>query len=139
MVRAAEQWGAFLLLGHELFRREPDRWVAVPAMPGAFVVNIGDLFNIVTNGRFHNVFHRAVVSRESHRVSLGYFLGPPAQALVAPLEEALTLDRPKPAYRPVVWRDYMGLREKALFVGEDALKLIAVADDDDATADSEVA
>ena len=31
-----------LVPGLQLFRHAPDRWVAVPAVPGAFVVNVGD-------------------------------------------------------------------------------------------------
>lgn len=125
--------------GLQLFRRGPDRWVAVPAVPGAFVVNVGDLFSILTNGRFHSVFHRAVVNKESHRVSLGYFLGPPAQTRVGPLEEALTPARPKPMYRPVTWPEYMTVRKKAFATGDSALQMVAVDQDDDDDAQTKLA
>ncbi|BAS93054.1 Os05g0257800 [Oryza sativa Japonica Group] len=34
---------------------------------------------MLTNGRFHSVYHRAVVNRNRDRISLGYFLGLPAE------------------------------------------------------------
>ncbi|KAL6626858.1 hypothetical protein ACP70R_030584 [Stipagrostis hirtigluma subsp. patula] len=124
-----------LVPGLQLFRPGPDRWVAVPAAPGAFVVNVGDLFHILTNGRFHSVYHRAVVNREQDRISLGYFLGPPPHAKVAPLPEALPPGR-EPAYRAVTWPEYMAVRKKAFTTGGNALKMVAVAEtDDDAAAD----
>ncbi|TVU17225.1 hypothetical protein EJB05_33244, partial [Eragrostis curvula] len=49
-----------LVPGLQLFRPRTDRWVTVPMLPGAFTVVIDDLFHVLTNGRFHNVLHRAV-------------------------------------------------------------------------------
>ncbi|KAG2595320.1 gibberellin 3-beta-dioxygenase 2-like [Panicum virgatum] len=115
-----------LVPGLQLFRHAPDRWVAVPAVPGAFVVNVGDLFQILTNGRFHSVYHRAVVNRDLDRISLGYFLGPPPHAKVAPLREAVPPGR-TPAYRAVTWPEYMGVRKKAFTTGASALKMVAAA------------
>ncbi|RLN23307.1 gibberellin 3-beta-dioxygenase 2-2-like [Panicum miliaceum] len=115
-----------LVPGLQLFRHAPDRWVAVPAVPGAFVVNVGDLFHILTNGRFHSVYHRAVVNRDLDRISLGYFLGPPPHAKVAPLREAVPPGR-TPAYRAVTWPEYMGVRKKAFTTGASALKMVAAA------------
>ncbi|CAO2181115.1 unnamed protein product [Urochloa humidicola] len=125
-----------LVPGLQLFRHGPDRWVAVPAVPGAFVVNVGDLFQILTNGRFHSVYHRAVVNRDMDRISLGYFLGPPPHAKVAPLREAVPPGR-APAYRAVTWPEYMAVRKKAFTTGASALKLVAASaesDDADTTA-----
>ncbi|PUZ58316.1 hypothetical protein GQ55_5G499600 [Panicum hallii var. hallii] len=122
-----------LVPGLQLFRHGPDRWVAVPAVPGAFVVNVGDLFHILTNGRFHSVYHRAVVNRDLDRISLGYFLGPPPHAKVAPLREAVPPGR-TPAYRAVTWPEYMGVRKKAFTTGASALKMVAAAESDDADA-----
>ncbi|KAG8045865.1 hypothetical protein GUJ93_ZPchr0008g12676 [Zizania palustris] len=115
-----------LVPGLQLFRRGPDRWVAVPAVPGAFVVNIGDLFHILTNGRFHSVYHRAVVNHDRDRISLGYFLGPPPHVKVAPLTEAVPRGR-SPAYRAVTWPEYMAVRKKAFTTGGSALKMVSAS------------
>ncbi|VAH58240.1 gibberellin 3-beta-dioxygenase 2-1 [Triticum urartu] len=124
-----------LVPGLQLFRHGPDRWVTVPAVPGAMVVNVGDLFQILTNGRFHSVYHRAVVNRDSDRISLGYFLGPPAHVKVAPLREALA--GTPAAYRAVTWPEYMGVRKKAFTTGASALKMVAISTDNDAANDTD--
>nr|QEO75253.1 gibberellin 3-oxidase 2 [Lolium arundinaceum] len=121
-----------LVPGLQLFRHGPDRWVTVPAEArDAFVVNVGDLFQILTNGRFHSVYHRAVVNRDSDRISLGYFLGPPADTKVAPLREAVGRTGGKPAYRAVTWPEYMAVRKKAFTTGASALKMVSVSTSND--------
>ncbi|RLN29292.1 hypothetical protein C2845_PM05G13780 [Panicum miliaceum] len=116
--------------GLQLLRRGPDRWVTVPAPPGAFVVVLGDLFQLLTNGRFRSAFHRAVVNRERDRISVPYFLGPPADMEVAPLASAVQLGR-KAAFRAVTWPEYMGVRGKALRTDASALALLQVAEEEE--------
>ncbi|VAH38454.1 unnamed protein product [Triticum turgidum subsp. durum] len=120
----------FLMQSHvsglQLFRREPDRWVGVP--PGALIVNIGDLFQILTNGRFRSTYHRAIVNRDSTRVSVAYHLGPPADAKVAPLREAV--GGGKPAYRTVTWREYFLVRKEAFTTGGSALQMVSLSPGD---------
>ncbi|KAF7012051.1 hypothetical protein CFC21_026287 [Triticum aestivum] len=112
--------------GMQLFRRGPDRWVGVP--PGALIVNIGDLFQILTNGRFRSAYHRAVVNRDNARVSVAYHLGPPADVKVAPLREAVGAG--KPAYRTVTWREYIVVRKEAFATGGSALEMVSLSPDD---------
>ena len=114
--------------GLQLLRRGPDRWVTVPPPPGALVVVLGDLFQLLTNGRFRSAFHRAVVNRERDRISVPYFLGPPPDMEVAPLASAVPPGR-KAAFRAVTWPEYMGLREKAHRTDASALAMLRVADE----------
>jgi gibberellin 3-beta-dioxygenase len=118
-----------LVPGLQLLRRGPERWVTVPAMPGALAVVVGDLFNVLTNGRFHNVFHRAVVNQDHERVSVPYFLGPPKDMKVAPLDAAV---RPgeKAAFRAVTWPEYMVIREKMFNKDASALTMLRVTEDE---------
>ncbi|KAK9101844.1 hypothetical protein Sjap_019098 [Stephania japonica] len=60
-------------------------WAPVPPVSEALVVNIGDLFHILSNGRFPSALHRAVVDRTHHRYSVGYFYGPPIDINIFPL------------------------------------------------------
>lgn len=116
-----------LVPGLQLLRRGPDRWVTVPAVPGALAVVIGDLFHVLSNGRFHNVFHRAVVNRERDRISVPYFLGPPGDMKVAPLMSAVPPGR-RAAFRAVTWPEYMVIREKTFSTGVSALTMLKVAE-----------
>lgn len=96
-------------------------WVPVRPVNGAFVVNVGDLFHILSNGRFHNVVHRVVVNQtRQQRFSVAYFYGPPMDFKVSPLlssEQQVAL----PRYRSVTVKDYVGIKAKNL---NEALSLI---------------
>uniref|UniRef100_A0A7N0VMA8 Fe2OG dioxygenase domain-containing protein n=1 Tax=Kalanchoe fedtschenkoi TaxID=63787 RepID=A0A7N0VMA8_KALFE len=50
-----------------------DQWVNVPTVPGALVVNIGDLMQLITNDRFKSVEHRVVANAEGPRISVACF------------------------------------------------------------------
>ncbi|KAG8084980.1 hypothetical protein GUJ93_ZPchr0010g9601 [Zizania palustris] len=117
--------------GLQLLRRRPsERWVTVPGVAGALVVVVGDLFHVLTNGRFHSVLHRAVVNRERDRISLPYFLGPPPHMKVAPLAAAVAPGR-KAEYRAVTWPEYMTMREATFGTSLSALTLIRVAPEEE--------
>ncbi|CAN6345447.1 unnamed protein product [Urochloa humidicola] len=114
--------------GLQLLRRDPDRWVTVPAPPGAFAVVLGDLFQLLTNGRFRSAFHRAIVNGDCDRISVPYFLGPPADMEVAPLAVAVPSGR-KPAFRAVTWAEYMRVKGKASGLDASALSMLQVPEE----------
>ncbi|KAK8960540.1 Naringenin,2-oxoglutarate 3-dioxygenase [Platanthera guangdongensis] len=62
-----------------------DTWITVQPMPGAFVVNLGDHGHYLSNGRFKNADHQAVVNAESARLSIAAFQNPAPAAVVYPL------------------------------------------------------
>ena len=64
-----------------------DRLVDAIPMPGALVLNIGEMFQIATNGYLRATKHRVVsppAGRE--RVSVAYFYNPKMEATFAPIE-----------------------------------------------------
>ncbi len=65
--------------------RTPDGWVDVPPDPDALVVNIGDMLDRMTAGRYRSTPHRVRPSRSKGRVSLPFFYDPGWEAAVAPL------------------------------------------------------
>lgn len=98
------------------------QWVAVPPRPDALVVNVGDLFYLLSNGRFKNVRHRAVVNRSNHRVSAAYFIGPPDHLKIGPINKLVDLGL-GPVFRPVTWPEYLGLRTRLFDKALDSVKL----------------
>ncbi|CAL0302776.1 unnamed protein product [Lupinus luteus] len=50
-----------------------NKWVNVPPLHGAFVVNIGDLLQLLSNDRFKSVYHRVLSSYIGPRVSVSSF------------------------------------------------------------------
>jgi isopenicillin N synthase-like dioxygenase len=62
-------------------------FVDVPARPGALVVNIGEMFQLVTCGYFKATVHRVVAPPSgAERVSVAYFFNPKLEATLAPIE-----------------------------------------------------
>ncbi|XWS26915.1 hypothetical protein CRYUN_Cryun26dG0071200 [Craigia yunnanensis] len=91
--------------------RDGAGWVAVEPVEGTLVVNLGDLMQIISNGKFKSVLHRALVNNTQHRVSMGYFCGPPKDAMVSPLSKFIDYDHP-PLYHQVTWKEYLDIKEK---------------------------
>jgi isopenicillin N synthase-like dioxygenase len=60
-------------------------WVDVPADPDALVVNIGDMLDRMTGGRYRSTPHRVRASRHGDRLSFPFFLDPAWDAEVRPL------------------------------------------------------
>jgi isopenicillin N synthase-like dioxygenase len=75
-------------------------WVAATPMGGAFVVNVGDMLQNWTNGRFISIKHRVINRSGKERYSVPYFLNPDLTALVEPLPEFVRDDSP-PRFEPV--------------------------------------
>ncbi|CAL5029496.1 unnamed protein product [Urochloa decumbens] len=73
-------------------------WITVQPVDGAFVVNLGDHGHFLSNGRFKNADHQAVVNSECSRLSIATFQNPAPDATVYPLAvregEAPILDGP---------------------------------------------
>ena len=84
-------------------------WVPIRPTPGALIVNIGNLMHILSNGVFHNMFHRVVPNEMSHRFTMGYFYGPPADAVLTPLPKL-----GPPRFRAITFKEYIGLKNKHL-------------------------
>ncbi|VAI11381.1 unnamed protein product [Triticum turgidum subsp. durum] len=64
-----------------------NRWLPVKPVPGAFIVNIGDMFEVFTNGRYKSIEHRAVVDPKEERLSVAAFHLPNIHAIISPLKE----------------------------------------------------
>lgn len=61
----------------------PDEWLDVPPLPGAFIVNIGELLEVATGGYLRATQHRVLSPPPgTDRVSIPYFLNPALDALV---------------------------------------------------------
>jgi isopenicillin N synthase-like dioxygenase len=92
-------------------------WAPVPPMPGAFVINIGDLMARWTNDRWVSTLHRVVnPSPEegglSRRQSLAFFHQPNWFARIECLEVCLPPGE-KPKYEPVLSGPYLMSKFKA--------------------------
>ncbi|CAN4078744.1 unnamed protein product [Withania somnifera] len=73
-------------------------WITVQPVEGAFVVILGDHGHYLSNGRFKNADHQAVVNSSSSRLSIATFQNPATEAIVYPLKiregEKSVMDEP---------------------------------------------
>jgi isopenicillin N synthase-like dioxygenase len=72
-------------------------WVAVGPLDGSFVVNIGELLQLVSNGYFRATPHRVVSPPKGvQRISIAYFFNPAFEARIEPvtLPPALAAEAP---------------------------------------------
>ncbi|CAI9765806.1 unnamed protein product [Fraxinus pennsylvanica] len=104
-------------------------WVPVSPHPtAAFCVNVGDLLQAMTNGRFLSVRHRAVVNSCKSRMSMAYFGAPSPRARISCLPNLVATQKP-PLYRSFTWAEF----KKATYsqqLKESRLNLFKMINDD---------
>ncbi len=75
-------------------RNSEGDWVSAPPIDGSFVINIGDLVQTMTNGRFTSTVHRVVNTNGVARYSIPFFIDLDFDAVVAPLPNCVSADNP---------------------------------------------
>ncbi|KAJ1258536.1 hypothetical protein BS78_10G082900 [Paspalum vaginatum] len=97
--------GLQVLLDHGDGRR---RWVNVAPVPGALIVNIGDLLQLVSNDRFRSVEHRVLAnkSRDAPRVSVACFFNADTKRSTR-LYSPITDGSNSPLYRSVTAKEFV--------------------------------
>ncbi|KAM6557444.1 hypothetical protein CsatB_004463 [Cannabis sativa] len=84
------------------------KWIVVKPVPGAFIVNIGDIIEIMSNGEYKSIEHRAVVNPEKQRISIAAFHSPHINGIVGPLPD-LVKKHCKANYKTISTEDYIRL------------------------------
>ncbi|GMJ06058.1 hypothetical protein like AT4G25300 [Hibiscus trionum] len=79
--------------------KRDQKWVPVKPIPGAFTVNIGDILEIMSNGEYQSVLHRAVVNPEKERMSIASFHNLNMGSQIGPLQDLVKTN--KALYRTV--------------------------------------
>lgn len=83
-------------------------WVDVEPVPGAFVVNIGDILQIISNDEYKSAEHQ-VLANPFHepRISVAVFFNPGnRENLYGPLSEIISAEKP-PVYQQFQFADFI--------------------------------
>jgi isopenicillin N synthase-like dioxygenase len=70
------------------------RWLPVPQIAGAFIINIGDCLMRWTNDVYASTPHRVTHRSPRERLSLAFFLDPNPDAVIAALPTCISSDNP---------------------------------------------
>ncbi|PIA36461.1 hypothetical protein AQUCO_03400384v1 [Aquilegia coerulea] len=85
-----------------------DQWVDVKPIPGAFVINIGDLLQIISNDKLKSIQHR-VLANHVGRVSVACFLTVCLNRTMktyGPIKELIS-DENRPVFRDLTTKEYI--------------------------------
>ncbi|KAK6123938.1 hypothetical protein DH2020_042283 [Rehmannia glutinosa] len=81
-------------------------WIPVSPLPNAFVVNIGDILEILTNGTYRSIEHRATVNPTKERLSIATFLSPKLDGELGPSPSLISPENP-PKFKRIGMADYL--------------------------------
>ncbi|KAK3034257.1 hypothetical protein RJ639_032192 [Escallonia herrerae] len=82
-------------------------WVPVKPLPNSLIVNVGDILEIWSNGKYKSIEHRAVTSETRERISVGLFFSPHTAVEIEPLEDILATQKCGRKYKKVKYGDYL--------------------------------
>ncbi|CAL1353280.1 unnamed protein product [Linum trigynum] len=92
------------------------KWIPIDPIQDAFIVNVGEMIEIMSNGEYKSIEHRAVVNPEKERLSIATFHNPNSNAVIGPLPDIRGKDGKKqaPKYKSMPYLEYMTerLRQK---------------------------
>ncbi|XP_020205339.1 scopoletin 8-hydroxylase [Cajanus cajan] len=83
-----------------------EEWVEIPPIPGALVINVGDMLQILSNGRYKSAEHRTRTTRSQPRISIPFFIQPLPVGKIGPFSEVVKNDG-FARYKEVEIQDYM--------------------------------
>ncbi|XP_041024779.1 protein SRG1-like [Juglans microcarpa x Juglans regia] len=74
--------------------RKDGMWIPSKPLPNAFVVNIGDILQIVMNAIYRSIEHRVTVNSKKERLSIATFLSPRLEGDFGPVPSLFNTESP---------------------------------------------
>ena len=89
-------------------------WHNIPPVPGALVVNTGDMMQVWSNNLYQAPIHRVLAMEVKKRYSLPFFFNPSATCRVSPLPTVVS-DQCPSLYNAIEWASFRGKRSEGDF------------------------
>ena len=86
-------------------RTAQGEWIRPAAIPGAFVVNTGEMLGRYSNDRFIATPHRVINDNNALRHAIPFFYGPGLNAVIAPVPTCVSVENPA-KYEPLLYADH---------------------------------
>ncbi|XP_047045717.1 jasmonate-induced oxygenase 1-like [Lolium rigidum] len=81
-------------------------WVTVDPVADAFIVNVGDQIQVLTNATYRSVEHRVMANASAERLSIATFYNPRSDLPLAPMAELVSPPERPPLYKPMTFDEY---------------------------------
>ncbi|KOM42687.1 hypothetical protein LR48_Vigan05g029100 [Vigna angularis] len=86
--------------------RKDGIWILVKPLPNSFIINIGDMLEIISNGIYKSVEHRAIVNSARERISIATFHTPKHDGVLAPASSLITEKTP-PRFQQTELKEFL--------------------------------
>ncbi|XP_061345872.1 protein SRG1-like [Gastrolobium bilobum] len=74
--------------------RKDGMWIPIKPLSNAFIINVGDILEILTNGIYRSIEHRATINSDKERISIATFHRPQMNRVIGPTASLITPERP---------------------------------------------
>ncbi|XP_021287794.1 feruloyl CoA ortho-hydroxylase 1-like [Herrania umbratica] len=98
--------GLYVKIEEDIDFGKKGEWIEIPPTPGALVINVGDMLQVLSNGKYKSAEHRVRTTSTKSRVSIPIFTIPKPTEKIAPLPQVVEKDGIA-LYRDFVLADYM--------------------------------
>ncbi|KAL5791465.1 hypothetical protein ACOSP7_000059 [Xanthoceras sorbifolium] len=85
------------------------KWVPIKTLPGSFIINIGDIIEIMSNGEYKSIEHRAVVNPQKQRISVAAFHSPNMKTMIGPLPDLVKENQSYYYYKTITHQEFVRL------------------------------
>ncbi|RHN78867.1 putative flavanone 3-dioxygenase [Medicago truncatula] len=92
--------------GLQIMDFEDKTWKAIPHIPGALQVHVGDHFEVLSNGLYKSVVHRATLNRDKTRISITSLFSLGMDDKMETAKELVDDQNPK-KYRESSFKDFL--------------------------------
>lgn len=84
-------------------------WHDIPPVPGAMVINTGDMMQVWSNDVYQAAIHRVLAMDATDRFSIPFFFNPAATSRISPLPTVVSEQSPA-RYKAIEWASFRGAR-----------------------------